>query len=244
MGMNEIIQFLRQMSGKLGSNIYAGVQGQTSPQHIAFLRKLQIEIKQKNSLELPLENLRVTVFDLETTGFNPEKGDRVISIGGVQMIGEQLQKDQVFYSLVKWSRPLSAEISLLTNIYNEDLIYAPDASEVLINFFKFVGSSILVAHHAKHEQAFMQKMTLVSTGTKFEHRILDTSFFIGIVNPQLKSLPLEDICLLYDIEITHRHHALEDANVTAQIWSLIIKKAKDLGLKNLKEVYEYLSKLR
>jgi DNA polymerase-3 subunit epsilon len=243
MGMNEMIQFFRQMSGKLGSNIYAGVQGQTSPQHIAFLRKLQKEMKQKNSLELPLENLQVTVFDLETTGFSPEKGDSVISIGGVHMMGEKLQKDQIFYSLVKTNSPLSAEISLLTNIYNEDLIDAPDASEVIINFFKFVGCSILVAHHAKHEQAFMQKMTLVSTGTKFEHRILDTSFFIGIVNPQLKSLPLEDICLLYGIEITNRHHALEDANITAQIWSLIIKKARDLGLKNLREVYEYLSKI-
>lgn len=244
MGMYEMIQFFRQMSGKLGSNIYAGVQGPTSPQHIAFLRELQKEMKQKNCLELPLDTLKVIVFDLETTGFYPEKGDRVISIGGVKMIGEQIEKTETFYTLVKSNVPLPTEISLLTNIYDEDLIHAPDASEVMIGFFKFIGSRILVAHYAKHEQAFMKNMTPKATGTKFEHRIFDTSFLIALIDPGLKSLSLEDVCLHYDIKITNRHHALEDAQMTAQIWCLIIKKAQELGLKNLREVYEYLSKFR
>jgi DNA polymerase III subunit epsilon len=244
MGMNEMIQFFRQMSGKLGSNIYAGVQGPTSTQHIVFLRELQKEMKQNNCLELPLENLKVIVFDLETTGFYPEKGDCVISIGGVKMIGEQIEMEQIYYSLVKSNAHLSAEISAITNIYTEDLIAAPEASEVLMDFFKFIGSSVLVAHYAKHEQAFMQNMTPKATGTKFEHRIFDTSFLIGLIDPKLKSLSLEDLCLLHNIEITNRHHALEDARMTAQIWSLIIKKANGLGLKNLREVYEYISKLR
>ena len=53
MGMNDMIQFFRQMSGKLSSNIYAGVQGQDNPQQISFIRQLQKEMKEKNNLRYP-----------------------------------------------------------------------------------------------------------------------------------------------------------------------------------------------
>lgn len=244
MGMNDMIQFFRSMSGKLGSNIYAGVQGQNNPHHISFLRQLQKELKQNNSLELPLKDLQVVIFDLETTGFQPDKGAVVISIGAIKMIGSQILKEDVFYSLVKTDTPIPDEISTLTNIYDKDLQDAPEARNVLIDFFSFIGSSVLVAHHAKHELVFMQKLTQNLLSTKFEHRIVDTSFFISLINPLLKSQSLEETCSHCGIEVANRHHALEDAKMTAQIWSIIVQSALDKGVENLREVYEYLAKLR
>ncbi|EIJ82194.1 hypothetical protein PB1_04640 [Bacillus methanolicus PB1] len=241
MGFNDMIQFFRQMSGKLGSNIYAGVQGQANPHHISFLRQLQKEMKEKNYMDSPLKNLEVVVFDIETTGFFPDKGDRIISIGAVKMTGSMIESEQTFYSLVKSNIPLSKEISLLTNITDEQLSMAPAASEVLIQFFKFIKSRLLVAHHAKHEQSFMQKMTRDLMRTNFEHRIIDTSFLIRLTNPSVKSLPLEEICLQCGVEIKNRHHALGDAQMTAQIWSFYLKKAQSMGFKNLREVYEHLA---
>jgi DNA polymerase-3 subunit epsilon len=44
MGMNDMIHFFRQMSGRLGSNIYAGVQGNSNMQNISFIRQLQKEV--------------------------------------------------------------------------------------------------------------------------------------------------------------------------------------------------------
>jgi DNA polymerase III subunit epsilon len=244
MGMNDMIQFFRQMSGKLSSNIYAGVQGQSNPQHISFLRQLQKEMKDKNSLDCPLHELNVVVFDLETTGFHPEKGDQIISIGAVKMTGDHIMKTETFYSLVKADIQLSDEISTLTNIQNEDLQNAPTASEVLMQFFKFVHKHTLVAHHAKHEQSFMQKMTWDLLKTRFEHRIIDTSFLIRLSNPVSKSMPLEDVCSECAIEIKDRHHALGDALLTAQIWSFYLQKAQSMGYKNMREVYEQLAKIR
>lgn len=244
MGMNDMIQFIRQMSGKIGSNIYAGVQGNSNPQHISFLRQLQKEIKEKNNLDLPLENLEVVVFDLETTGFFPEKGDQVISIGAIKMTGGHIHHEDTFYSLVKSDVTLSEEISLLTNIYDDELREAPAASEVLIQFFKFINSHVLVAHHSKHEQIFMQKMTRDLMRTNFEHRIIDTSFLMRLSNPLLKTLPLDEVCLQCGIEVTNRHHALEDAKMTAKVWSYYLEQALSMGYKNLREVYEHLAKLR
>ncbi len=244
MGMNEMIQFFRQISGKLNSNIYAGIQGPPTAQRMAFIRELQKEVKKNKDLDIPLHALKTVVFDLETTGFFPDKGHRVISIGAIKMTGQKIGDHETFYSLIKSDLSLPEEISALTNIRGEELQCAPPASEVLLDFFKFIGSDILVAHHSKHEESFMKKMTWDLLKTKFEHRIIDTSFLIRLSNPSVKSLPLEEVCRECAIEVCNRHHALGDAILTAKIWSHYLKEAEAKGFKSLIEIYEYLSKLR
>lgn len=244
MGMNDVIRFIRQMSGSLGSNIYAGIQPQSNVQQVSFLRQLQKEMREKNSLDSPLDDLGVVVFDLETTGFFPEKGDKIISMGAIKMTGSRIKENEIFYSLVKTDTPISPELSNLTNINDQQLQTAPDASQVLIDFLNFIGSSVLVAHHAKHEQAFMKKITADLLSTRFEHRIIDTSFLIRLSNPVCHPIPLEEICRECGIEVTDRHNALGDARMAAQIWAFYLEKAQDLGYQNLREVYEYLSRLR
>jgi DNA polymerase III subunit epsilon len=244
MRMNDMARFARQISAKLGSNIYAGLQPQNNAQQISFIRQLQKEMKQKNSLDLPLENLPVVVFDIETTGFFPEKGDKIISIGAVKMTGNKILEKEKFYSLVKSDTPVPREITKLTNINETQLQSAPEAKEVLINFYTFIGSSILVAHHANHELAFMKKITFDLLRVSFEHRIIDTSFLCRLTNPFFHSMPLEQLCHECGIEVADRHHALSDAKMAAQIWAFFLTKAMDQGYTNLREVYEYLSSLR
>lgn len=242
--MNNMIQFFRQLPGKLGSNIYAGIQGQPTPQQLSFLRQLQKEMKEKNSLDIPLAQLNTVVFDLETTGFYPEKGDQIISIGAVKMSGFEILYDETFYSLIKSSTPLPSRISSLTNIKEEQLHHAPEAGEVLMQFFKFVKSNILVAHHSHHERSFMQKMTRDLLKKRFDHRILDTSFLIYLLTPSFKSMALEDVCKACGVEVINRHHALGDAMMTAQIWRAYLCKAQSAGYKNFREIYEDHAKLK
>jgi DNA polymerase-3 subunit epsilon len=244
MGMNELFQFFRDMSGKFNSNIYAGIRGQSDPQHISFLRQLQKELNKKSSLETPLDTLKVVVFDLETTGFFPEKGDQAISIGAIKMCGAKIEEGEAssFYSLIKSDKPIPSDISTLTNIYDDDLVAAPIASEVLLKFYKFINGRILVAHHSNHEKAFMQKMTWDILRTRFEHRLIDTTFLIRLFNPIAKSLTLDEACKQCGVAIKDRHHALGDAIMTAQIWSSYVRKAQEMGITNLKEVYEEIAK--
>ncbi|WP_160723859.1 exonuclease domain-containing protein [Bacillus sp. USDA818B3_A] len=243
MRMNEMIQFFRQLSGKVNSNLYASLPNQSSMQQMAFLREIQREMKQKNSLDVPLKELKVVVFDLETTGFYPEKGDQIISIGAVKMTGDQLLEQETFYTLVQSNLPLSQEISALTNITDEDLINAPTAAEALMKFFQFTKSDLLVAHHASHEQAFMKKITSDVLRSRFDHRIVDTSFLIRLSNPYMKSAPLEEVCEECGIVIKDRHHALSDAIMTAKIWSHYLQLAEEKGFIYLRQVYEYLAKI-
>lgn len=243
MGMNDFIQYFRGMrTKKIDSNVLAG-HGQTNAQSISFLRQLEKEVRKKNDLATPLTKLEVVVFDIETTGFHPEKGDEIISIGAVKMKGMELQEQETFYSLIQTHSPLSPQITALTNIHEEELRTAPKASDVLMKFFHFTSSRILIAHHSKHEQRFMQKLTWDLTRTKFQHRIIDTSFLTRIVDPTSGSQPLEKICAECGIEINDRHHALGDALMTAKLWGHHIKKAQEVGFNTLGEVYEHLAKL-
>ncbi|NRD77971.1 3'-5' exoribonuclease [Bacillus sp. BRMEA1] len=242
MGINEISQFFRQISGMVTSNIYAGLQVPSTPKEMAFLRALQKEVKENNGLDIPLNKLNVVVFDIETTGFNPEKGDQIISIGAVKMTGHHLLEQGTFYSLLKSDLEIPNEISELTNIWTEDLQTAPPAKDVLLQFFKYVSSDLLVAHHSKHEQSFMQKITKELLRVKFERRIVDTSFLIRISKPAQKSWSLEEICRESGIEVKNRHHALGDALLTAQVWSLFLQEAVEKGFKTLRDIYEHLAK--
>ncbi|MGJ7911835.1 exonuclease domain-containing protein [Neobacillus sp. LXY-1] len=233
--MNQMIQFFKQ--------IYAGVQGQNTPQHISYIRHLQREMQKNLYLDTPLQELKAVVFDIETTGFYPEQGDQVLSIGAVKMSGSSILSSDTFYSLIRTDQLLSPEISSLTNIREEHLQSAPEGKDVLIQFFKFVGNQILIAHHSKHEQAFMKKLTKELIKTRFEHRIIDTSFLIRLSNPSLFSLELEEVCRNCMIDIKDRHHALGDAIMTAKVWSYYLKEAEMKGFVNLRAVYEHLSKI-
>lgn len=241
MGMNDMIHFFKQ---KLGLNIYAGIPSGSNLQQASFLRQLQKEMKEKNHLDSLLKDLKVVVFDLETTGFYPEKGDQIISIGAIKMVGNEVKEEETFYSLIKCDLPLSKEVTSLTNIQDEQLRTAPPASDVLIQFFKFVNSHILVAHHSNHEKSFMKKITWDVMRTKFEHRIIDTSFLLSLTTPSLKALPLEEACRECGIEIKDRHHALGDAKMTALLWSTYLKRAQEMGFNRLFDIYEYLAKIK
>jgi DNA polymerase III subunit epsilon len=244
MGMNDFIQFFRGMgTKKIGSNVLAG-HGHSTAQSISFLRQLEKEVRKKDDLSTPLNQLEVVVFDIETTGFFPERGDEIISIGAVKMKGIEVSQQETFYSLVRSNHPLPPEITTLTNLHDEDLQTAPEIAEVLMKFFRFTSSRILIAHHSKHEQSFMQKATWDHTRTKFQHRIIDTSFLTRIFDPTSGAQPLEKMCMDCDIEIKNRHHALGDALMTAELWGHYLKKAEAGGFTTLGDVYEHLAKLR
>ncbi|WP_331710017.1 exonuclease domain-containing protein [Fictibacillus phosphorivorans] len=222
--------------------MYASLQGQSSPQHVAFLRQLEKELKVEESLVVPLKELNVVVFDLETTGFFPEQGDEILSIGAVKVRGGVVQQEETFYSLARCNRELTPEIKVLTGIEECDVETAPELSKVLVDFYDFVKGAVLVAHHASHEKKFLQHYNWKLFRSQFKHRIVDTSFLLRIAEPNVSLVRLEDCCDHCGIPVVDRHHALGDAKMTAELWSMYVERIQALGMKNLRDVYEKLSR--
>lgn len=222
--------------------VFGGGQGQNA-QQMAYMRQLQREMTSEDKLKIPLEQLNVVVFDIETTGFYPDQGDVIISIGAIKVCGNAIQETEEFYSLVRHDKVLPEKIVKLTGISDLDLKDAPPLAEVLLNFFKYVKDDILVAHHAAHEKNFIQHASWKHFRTNFKHRIVDTSFLYRVAEPNEKLIRLEDFCVHNEIPVIARHHALGDAKLTAQLWCLYMKKLQKEGYKNLKEIYEHVARL-
>ena len=244
MAFEPFVHFIKGVQTRLTSSNLRGGQNIQSAQQMAYLRQIQREIRQDEVLKVPLNKLNVVVLDIETTGFYPEKGDEIISIGAIKICDGIIQEDQPFYSLIQCKNVISDKITDLTAITNEQVKDAPPLSDVLVQFFQFAQNSTLVAHHSSHEKNFLQHASWQLFRTPFKHRVLDTSFLYRIADPDLKIVKLEDFCDHYEIPIVNRHHALEDAKVTAKLWCIFIDKVLKLGCNNLTEVYERLSHLR
>ncbi|KKI93845.1 exonuclease [Bacillus sp. SA1-12] len=229
--------FMKGIQGKLG-----GSQSGQSQQQVAFLRQLQREMRVEETLNIPLTDLNVIVFDIETTGFYPEQGDQIISIGAIKVKGNKINENETFYSLVRSDKLLTDEISQLTGLYDTQLQQAPPLSEVLFQFFQFAQDYTLVAHHANHEKIFLQHASWKLYRAPFKHRLVDMSFLYRIAEPDVKLITLEECCEHNGIPIIGRHHALEDAKLTAQLWSIYVNKLNQRGCESLKDLYERLTK--
>lgn len=221
------------MKGKLG-----GSQGSQSHQQVAYLRQLQREMKVEETLNIPLTDLNVIVFDIETTGFYPDQGDQIISIGAIKVKGNEIKDKETFYSIVRSEKLISDEISQLTGLTNEELAGAPLLTEVLFQFFQFAQDYTLVAHHANHEKVFLQHASWRLYRAPFKHRLVDMSFLYRIAEPDQKLITLEECCEHNGIPVYGRHHALYDAKLTAQLWSIYVNKLSQKGCFSLKDLYE------
>lgn len=243
MVMNHMIQFMKQLSGRLTPNVYTSYPEQPDPGQLAYLRQLHRDMNKKESLLTPFDQLPVVVFDLETTGFFPNKGDKILSIGAVKMVGDKLLADQTFYSAVHAEEMPSEELLQLIGLTPDKLTTAPPISTVLRGFYEFAQSDTLVAHHANHEKKFMQAANWSVFKTTFTHRLVDTSFLTRIMEPESPLHSLDDWCDYYGITIDNRHHALSDAMAAARLWGKGIGHLKERGFSNLSELYNYLATL-
>ncbi|RKJ28878.1 3'-5' exonuclease, partial [Butyricicoccus sp. 1XD8-22] len=93
--------FMQMLRGIQSRRSVGGIGETQNPQQIAYLRHLQKEMNQEDVMNINLNKLNVVVFDIETTGFSPEKGDCILSLGATKMSGKEIIENETFYSLVQ-----------------------------------------------------------------------------------------------------------------------------------------------
>lgn len=210
-------------------------------QQMAFIRSIIKEQKKNSLYDIPLNTLELAVFDLETTGFSPYNGDEIISFGAVAVTGEEVDDKSTFYSLVNPKRKIPETVVELTGITDEMVQVAPDLITGLSAFLEFVGQKVLVAHASGHDKHFLNSALWKTSKINFSHRLLDTMMIGKWLYPKEGAYDLDTMLNKHDIPITLRHHALEDALMTAELWKRMLEvvRSKDVG--TLGDLYEKLS---
>ena len=208
---------------------------------VAYIRSMMKNQRQHSFLSMPLDSLEIVVFDLETTGFRPKHGDEIISFGGVGVIGGELIEGDTFYSLVRTVKSIPPHIEQLTGIKNEMTKDAPEIIDVLRNFLSFVKKRVLIAHGTGHDKQFLNQALWKTSRATLTHRVLDTMMIAKWLHPNLDHYGLDPLLDLYGIKAANRHHALEDAKMTSQLWACFLQEIKNRQVITLGDLYAYLS---
>ncbi|MEB3100231.1 exonuclease domain-containing protein [Ferviditalea candida] len=219
----------------------ASMLGSQNAQQMAFIRSVMKEQRKQSMFETPIAELEFVVFDLETTGFHPSQGDEIISVGAVLVEGTRPRHDRFFYSLINPKRNIPQKIIELTGITQAMANDAPDLLEVLHRFLEFADKRILIAHGGGHDRQFLNAALWKTTRIMLTHRFLDTMMIYRWLHPKESVYDLDALLERYGIPVSERHHALEDAKMTAILWEKLMIEVQDRNVHTLGDLYAYLS---
>ena len=163
--------------------------------------------------------MREIIFDTETTGFDPQTGDRMVEIGCIEMVG-RIMTGNTFHAYFNPERamPSAAEQvhGLSDRFLSDKALFAHKVDELL----EFIGDSPLVAHNASFDFGFLN-MELERCGRAVVsmERMIDTVALARVRHPGAK-LSLDALCTRYGIDRSHRvkHGALLDAELLAHLY--------------------------
>ncbi len=160
----------------------------------------------------------VVVFDFETTGLNADTCE-IIEIGAVKVVNGVCT--ETFSTLVNPHQKLGREISELTGITDDMLVFAPDLEDVLPDFHKFVQNSVLSAYNIGFDIQF-----LLNAGKKFRYKFdnerIDTLELARQKIPSLPNYKLSSVVKALDIVLNDAHRAINDAVATAKVFIKLI----------------------
>lgn len=184
-----------------------------------------------------LSELAYTVFDTETTGLEPSRGDEIVAIGAVRIVNGRILPHEAFEQLVDPCRALSPGSARITGIDSGMLRGQPTIAAVLPLFHRYCKDTVLVAHNAAFDMRFLQ-LKEAAAGVAFSQPVLDTLLLSAVLHPALDSHRLEAIAERHGVDIMGRHTALGDAMVTAEIFVRMIPQLAERGIVTLRDAQQ------
>lgn len=181
-----------------------------------------------------LSDLSYAVFDTETTGFSPDRGDEIVSIGAVRVVNGRVRRQEVFDRLVDPRRSVPAASSAVHGITTEMVRGQPELEQVLPHFARFVEDAVLVGHNVGFDLAFLRARE-ERTGVRLTSPVLDTLLLDAAVHPDHDGHSLEAIAGRLGVDVTGRHTALGDALVTADVFVRLLALLQARGISTLGE---------
>ncbi|MGW1456271.1 3'-5' exonuclease [Salegentibacter agarivorans] len=199
------------------------------------------EAKFQEKLPEEIAETRFVVFDTETTGFDIKK-DRMLSIGAVGIENKSINIADGFeeYILQETFNPKTVKIH---GIIQNERIETLSEEEAVKAFLKYIGNSVLVAHHAGFDVGMINEALSRMGLPRLKNKVLDTvnlyrgtRIISNLINRE-KSYSLDEIAETYNIDTKDRHTAAGDAFITALAFLTILGKLNTDRKLNLKKLF-------
>lgn len=167
----------------------------------------------------------IVVFDLETTGLDPDLCE-ITEIGAVKIDhGEVTER---FSSFAKPKNPIPLEVQQLTHITDEMVAKAPKIEDVIIDFYEWSKDCIISGYNiVGFDLKFVKKITN-KLHLPFANTVIDTYIVAKQANINPSNYKLGTVVKFLGLKLEGAHRAFNDAYATAQVlMELNKKKPKD-----------------
>ena len=177
-----------------------------------------------------------TVFDVETTGLDPRRGDKIIEIAGIRIENGVIQESKTYTQFVNPERTIPWEAKRVNNIEDEDVANAPTIEQVLPEFLAFANDSILVAQNASFDMKFLEVEKELCWGYIELPECFCTMKLSQNLYPQEFRHNLDVIAQRFGLQMPEsRHRALPDVLLTAQALLHMIQEHKLESIDNIRQ---------
>ena len=165
---------------------------------------------------------KFVVVDLETTGNNPKKGDKIIQFAAVVI--EDGKITERFSSLINPERSIPAFIEELTGLKDEMVKDAPLFAEIAPRVNALLEGAYFVAHNVLFDLSFLQEELIQAGFEGFYGSVLDTVEMARIIFPTADGYKLSDLAVREDLQHDRPHQADSDAQVTAELFLILVER--------------------
>ncbi|MCD8497562.1 MAG: DNA polymerase III subunit epsilon [Alphaproteobacteria bacterium] len=163
--------------------------------------------------------MREIVLDTETTGMDPEAGDRIVEIGCVEL-ENHIPTGKTLQLYINPEREVPAEAIAVHGITNEFLKDKPIFSQVYAEFVTFIRGAKLVIHNAEFDMKFINyQLKDVGEAPVPWSDVVDT---LAMARRKFPGSPanLDALCRRFGVDNTGReyHGALLDSELLAEVY--------------------------
>ncbi|MEM1075982.1 MAG: DNA polymerase III subunit epsilon [Pseudomonadota bacterium] len=167
--------------------------------------------------------MREVVLDTETTGFDPETGDRIVEIGAVELSGH-VPTGRTYHQYINPERSMPEEAFEVHGLGDDFLRDKPKFAEVGQAFLEFIGDAKLVIHNAAFDIKFLNaELKWMGMPQIPWEQAVDT---LAIARKRFPGSPasLDALCRRFNIDNSARtlHGALLDSEILAEVYLELI----------------------
>lgn len=176
-----------------------------------------------------IEEAEFVIFDTETTGLNPETGDRIVELAAVRWRGGE--KIAQFQTFVDPKRPIQDAAFEVNRITAEMLKGAPEAKDVMPRFLAFIKDSCICSYNAAFDLGFINS-ELERSGLQLpkESMVVDILRMARRLMPGLERYALWFVAEKMGIKQKQQHRALSDVELTLELFGKFLVLLKTKGV--------------
>lgn len=152
------------------------------------------------------------VIDFETTGFSPQRGDRVVEVG-VVLLDQDGGVEHEWTTLVNPQRDVGA--THVHGIRASDVVDAPTFGDIASHVVSLLGGRTVVAHNQAFDVRFLRaELAAHKHELDSAYAALCTMLWS---RRSYGASKLADVCAVLGIDHSGAHAALDDARATARV---------------------------